>query len=63
MKLYEKIKAKNIEIPHRFSMNLSQILDIYDNSKGKADAMAVAFEFGYMQGVRAERAGKAGNIE
>ena len=59
MSLYEKIENKELNIPARFDMGSKQMTDLYKNSPGKFEMMASAFRFGYMQGIRAERAGKA----
>jgi len=63
MNLCERINRKKSGIPDRFDMSFSQVREIRDNSKGSTDAICTAFKFGYMQGVRAERKGKAGKIE
>lgn len=59
MNFYKKIKEKNFEILERFDISYSQIIDLKHNATGYFDLTYVAFKFGYMQGVRAERAGKA----
>ena len=41
-------------------MRYSHICDLKYNAPGNFEFAAAAFKFGYMQGIRAERAGKAG---
>lgn len=59
MSLYERIEKKCVSIPDRFSMSIGQVNDLIRNAPGKFSLICIVFEFGYMQGVRAERAGKA----
>lgn len=63
MNLCERINNKDLGIPDFFDISVAQMLEIASNSRGKVDAVCTAFKFGYMQGVRAERKGKAGNVE
>ncbi len=59
MNFYEKIEAQAVNIPSSFDMRVSQLTDLKKNSPGIVEFANAAFIFGYMQGVRAERAGKA----
>lgn len=63
MNLYERINKKESGIPDCFDISVAQMLEIADNARGRIDAVCTAFKFGYMQGVRAEKIGKAGKIE
>lgn len=58
MNFYEKISRQKVEIPHSFDMTVSQLIDLIQNLQGYNLAHE-AFKFGYMQGIRAERAGKS----
>ena len=60
MNFYERIKKKNIRIPESFDMNVMQMFDLQKKATEDFDIISIAFKFGYMQGVRAERLGKAG---
>ena len=59
MIFYEKIKRKDVTIPDSFDIRVGQMIDLKKNAPGMFEIMATAFRFGYMQGIRAERAGKA----
>lgn len=59
MSFYEKIKNENIEIPEKYQMTASQIADVAANAPDKWELLVCVFRYGYMQGVKAERAGKA----
>lgn len=56
MNLCEKIRKENVKIPESFDMSAKQLRDIHDNALDEFDALDLAFEFGYMQGQRAEKA-------
>lgn len=59
MSFYERIDKRDAKIPSRFDMTCGQADDLKRNAPGVWDMICSAFKFGYMQGVRAERAGKA----
>jgi len=59
MNFYEKIEAQAVNILSRFDIRHSQLMDLKKHSLGLFEFASAAFEFGYMQGVGAERAGKA----
>lgn len=59
MSFYEKIKAQDPKIPDRFDITCGQVDNLKRNATGIWDLIGIVFKFGYMQGVRAERAGKA----
>lgn len=59
MNFYKKIKEKDFKIPESFDIRYNQMIDLKHKATGYFDLTYVAFRFGYMQGVRAERAGKA----
>lgn len=59
MSFYERIVKKDIKIPECFDMTCGQAHDLNKNAESKWDLLFYTFKFGYMQGVRAERAGKA----
>lgn len=63
MSLYERINKKEKVVPDCFDMSIKQAFDLANETGSRIDAIYTAFKFGYMQGVRAERKGKAGNIE
>lgn len=57
---YERISKNEIKIPDRFDMRYSQFLSLVGNAPNPSEMVIAAFKFGYMQGLRAEKAGKAG---
>ena len=59
MNFYERINKKNVRVPDHFDMTCTQINDLNRNAPSRWDLIICAFKFGYMQGIRAERAGKA----
>lgn len=62
MNFYERIVKQEIRVPERFDMSYRQLIDLANNATGKFELIYWAFNFGYMQGIRAERAGKAGTV-
>ena len=60
MNFYERMRKKEIHVPSRFDISYGQLCDIKENAPGLFDIMYVCFQFGYIQGVRAERKRKAG---
>ena len=62
MSFYERISKQKVNIPDRFCMKVDQMIYLKENAKGIYDLMCVVFKFGYLQGVRSERAGKAGEV-
>ena len=65
MSLYERIRNKGIilEMPEEYVPYARQIKDLKENAPNTWELITACFEFGYMQGVRAERAGKAKNFQ
>ena len=59
MNFYERINKKSVVIPERFDLRYSQYVDLKNNAPGKFELISTVFTFGYIQGVRAERAGRA----
>lgn len=57
---YKKIMEEPAEIPASFEMTYQQFMSLL-RAPSITDTIYTAFKFGYLQGVRAERAGKAGN--
>ena len=58
--LYERIDKNTTKVPDCFDLRISQLYDLIGRAPGVSDMLYTAFKFGYLQGVRAERAGKAG---
>lgn len=63
MSLYKRIIRQKINIPYRFDLRYSHAIDLKKNATGSFDLLRTAFVFGYMQGIRAERVGKAGDLD
>lgn len=65
MSLYERIRNKGIilKMPEEYVPCVGQIIDLKKNAPDTWELITACFEFGYMQGVRAERAGKAKNFQ
>lgn len=59
MSFCDRIKKKNVKIPSRFELYSDQMLDFVRNTSDNWELINIVFKFGYMQGIRAERAGKA----
>lgn len=59
MNFYEKICKKNVKVPDSFDLLLEQLVSLEHDAPNYLAAVYAGFKFGYMQGVRAERAGKA----
>lgn len=59
MNFYEKIKNSDAQIPDNFGMRANQMLDFACHARDNWELICIVFKFGYMQGIRAERAGKA----
>ena len=60
MNFYDRIAKQEVRVPERFDMRYRQLVNLANNAPGKFELIYLAFKFGYMQGIRAERAGKAG---
>lgn len=54
---YDRISKQEPEIPSSFYIRAGQVNSLVKNSTDLFDLIVKAFEFGYMQGRRAERKG------
>ena len=65
MSLYKRIRNKGVilAMPCEYVPNVGQIKDLKENAPDLWELITVCFEFGYMQGIRAERAGKAKDFQ
>ena len=59
MNFYERMRKKEIHVPDIFDISCSQMCSIKENAPSLFEMMYVCFQFGYMQGIRAERKRKA----
>lgn len=55
------INEKKSKINTYYDMRLHHVIDIKNNSTGVCDAINNAFVFGYIQGVKAQKKGRAYN--
>ena len=59
MNFYERVTKIDIPIPGRLDMTYGQMRDIRKNAPGIFESMYICFRFGYVQGMRAAKLGKA----
>ena len=60
MKTVEKVKGT---IPYNYELTLGELHDLYsvlmdENRDGRWDALTTAFDYGFVLGARAQKAGK-----
>lgn len=53
MSFYDEVRARNAVIPEEYDLTVGQLQDFYRNAPGKFELIAVCFEYGFEQGLKA----------